>query len=80
MYYDYVGFITAVLIAIGGAIGYFKAGIFNHFVDFIHSTMAQQIIPHSSIAKKKITFNICAFLNRFHSVTYCWFGIRSYNR
>lgn len=26
MAYDYIGFIVAILIAIGGAIGYFKAG------------------------------------------------------
>lgn len=26
--YDYIGFIVAVLIVIGGAIGYFKAGIY----------------------------------------------------
>lgn len=26
MEYDYIGFIVALLIAIGGAIGYFKAG------------------------------------------------------
>lgn len=25
--YDFIGYIVAVLIAIGGAIGYFKAGI-----------------------------------------------------
>lgn len=26
MYYDYIGFIVAIIVAIGGAIGYYKAG------------------------------------------------------
>lgn len=35
MAYDYVGFIVAVLIVIGGGIGYFKAGNFKIFLLFL---------------------------------------------
>lgn len=33
MQYDYVGFIVAAIIAVGGAIGYFKAGNDNPLQD-----------------------------------------------
>lgn len=82
MQYDYVGFITAILIAIGGAIGYFKSGkilLINIYLAIMY-TQIKKIEFQSKHNNKKtsVTYYVVVFsfffLRRFSSFTCCRCG------